>query len=291
MIPDRIEGLPLAEIGPYCFSEKHPQIGTLSFPESMSAETAHCICGNFVEEVTLPDTVTVLDSAAFYNCRGLRRLELGPACETLGSDLFTNCHSLTCISLLCAPSEPSGLKKLIGSISADITAEFVSDGRVQARLFYPEYFEYLDENTPAHIFNHSIEGEGYRYRQCFDGACLNAPEYDHSFAQACVGEPPEKLCRIALERLRYPYNLAETARGMYLDYLRVHAITVLSPFIEARDLEGLRFVCNLDILDDAARAEAAELCGQHGFGAGAALFLNSGKNKKRPPKQYSFDDL
>lgn len=290
VLPARIEGLPLTEIGPYCFAEKHPKAGTFSLPEGMSPDTLHGICGSFVEEVTLPDSVTVLDSAAFYNCRSLRRLELGPGCETIGSDLFTNCRSLTCLALRCSPSEPSGLKKLIGSISADITAEFTRDGRVMARLFYPEYFEYLDENTPAHIFNHSIEGEGYRYRQCFDGARLNTAEYDRAFVQACVGETPEKLCRIALERIRYPYALSDEARSRYLDYLRCHTLTALAPFIATRDLESLQFVCGLGILDDAARAAAAEACGQNGFGAGAALFLSSGKARHKS-KQYSFDDL
>lgn len=292
VLPEFIAGLPLTEIGPYCFAEKKPQTGTLSLPDGMEAGSPHCICGNFVEQVILPDTVTVLDSAAFYNCRNLCRLELGPGCESIGSDVFINCRSLDCISLRCAPSEPSGLKKLIGSISADINAEFIANGRILARLFFPEYSEFLDENTPAHIFNHSIEGEGYRYRQCFDGARLNASEYDRSFEQACVGEPPEKLCRIAIERVRYPYDLSPEARNVYLNYLRSHVLTALAPYLDARDLEGLRFICDLGILDDASRTAAAEACGQLGFGAGAALFLSLGKSvSRRAMKQYSFDDL
>nr|WP_294452368.1 leucine-rich repeat protein [uncultured Gemmiger sp.] len=291
VLPASIEGLPVTQIGPYCFAEKRHQTGTLSLPDGMEADSLHCICGNFVEEVTLPDTVTVLDSAAFYNCRSLRRLELGPSCESIGSDVFINCRSLDCIALRCAPSEPSGLKKLIGSISADINAEFVADGQILARLFFPEYFEFLDENTPAHIFNHSIEGEGYRYRQCFDGARLNAAEYDRSFEQACVGETPEKLCRIAMERIRYPYALSPEARNTYLNYLRSHVLTALEPYINVRDLDGLRFACDLGILDDASRTAAAEICGQRGFGAGAALFLSRGKTARRAPKRYSFDDL
>ena len=80
------------------------------------------------------------------------------------------------------------MRRLLVAISADVTVEFTGG----ARLFYPEYFELLDENTPAHIFNHSIEGEGYRMRQCFaaDGS-LDFAAYDASFAQACVGESEE----------------------------------------------------------------------------------------------------
>ena len=178
-LPETVEGLPVTEIGPYCFADKPVKAGA-----RRSGADTHEITGNFVEEVTLPDTVRTLHSAAFYNCRRLRRLSLGAGVEGLGSDLFTNCRSLAQLCLRAAPDAPTGLKKLLGAISADITAEF--DG---ARLFYPEYAEFLDENTPAHIFNHNIEGEGYRMRQCFTAAgAVDYAAFDASFAQACVGE-------------------------------------------------------------------------------------------------------
>ena len=154
-VPGVIGGLPVVEIGPYCFAERPVRPGA-----QCTGTDTHEITGNFVEEVTLPDTVRVLHSAAFYNCRKLRRVTLGAGVESLGSDLFTNCRQLRVFTLRAAADAPTGLKKLLGAVSADITAEL--DG---ARLFYPEYSEFLDENTPAHIFNHSIEGEGYRMRQ------------------------------------------------------------------------------------------------------------------------------
>lgn len=129
-----------------------------------------------------------LHNAAFYNCRKLEWLCAGSALESVGSDLFTNCRALDRFILDAAPDAPTGLKKLVAAVSADIGAVFAPGGAVQAKVFYPEYFEFLDENTPAHIFNHSIEGEGYRYRQCFDGSVLRFAEYDAAFPQACVGE-------------------------------------------------------------------------------------------------------
>ena len=156
-LPERIGGLPLREIGPYCFAEKPVPAGTLTLPAGMDAAQLHAICGNFVESVTLPDSVHLLDSAAFYNCRSLHRVELGAGIDALGSDLFTNCRALACLAVRAEPDAPTGLRKLLGCVSADVTAEFWDgSGRVTAQLFYPEYFELLDENTPAHIFNHSI---------------------------------------------------------------------------------------------------------------------------------------
>ena len=67
-VPGTIEGLPVAELGPYCFADRPVRPGA-----RRTGDDTHEITGNFVEEVTLPDTVRVLDSAAFYNCRRLPR--------------------------------------------------------------------------------------------------------------------------------------------------------------------------------------------------------------------------
>lgn len=276
-VPGTIEGLPVAELGPYCFADRPVRPGA-----RRTGDDTHEITGNFVEEVTLPDTVRVLDSAAFYNCRRLRRVTLGPGVEGFGSDLFTNCRQLQTFRLRAAADAPTGLKKLLGAVSADITVEL--DG---AQLFYPEYSEFLDENTPAHIFNHSIEGEGYRYRQCFDGSVLRFAEYDAAFPQACVGESEKKLCRIALDRLCTPFALLPEAQGIYNAYLAAHAASAAAPLIARRDTEALQLV--LKLADEESRRQIALACSQSGWSEGAALTL--GGQRPRRQKTYDFDDL
>ena len=276
-VPGTIEGLPVAELGPYCFADRPVRPGA-----RRTGDDTHEITGNFVEEVTLPDTVRVLDSAAFYNCRRLRRVTLGPGVEGFGSDLFTNCRQLQTFRLRAAADAPTGLKKLLGAVSADITVEL--DG---AQLFYPEYSEFLDENTPAHIFNHSIEGEGYRYRQCFDGSVLRFAEYDAAFPQACVGESEKTLCRIALDRLCTPFALLPEAQGIYSAYLAAHAASAAAPLIARRDTEALQLV--LKLADEESRRQIALACSQSGWSEGAALTL--GGQRPRRQKTYDFDDL
>ena len=276
-VPGTIEGLPVAELGPYCFADRPVRPGA-----RRTGDDTHEITGNFVEEVTLPDTVRVLDSAAFYNCRRLRRVTLGPGVEGFGSDLFTNCRQLQTFRLRAAADAPTGLKKLLGAVSADITVEL--DG---AQLFYPEYSEFLDENTPAHIFNHSIEGEGYRYRQCFDGSVLRFAEYDAVFPQACVGESEKTLCRIALDRLYTPFALLPEAQGIYSAYLAAHAASAAAPLIARHDTESLQLV--LKLADEESRRQIALACSQSGWSEGAALTL--GGQRPRRQKTYDFDDL
>ena len=277
VVPGTIEGLPVAELGPYCFADRPVRPGA-----RRTGDDTHEITGNFVEEVTLPDTVRVLDSAAFYNCRRLRRVTLGPGVEGFGSDLFTNCRQLQTFRLRAAADAPTGLKKLLGAVSADITVEL--DG---AQLFYPEYSEFLDENTPAHIFNHSIEGEGYRYRQCFDGSVLRFAEYDAAFPQACVGESEKKLCRIALDRLCTPFALLPEAQGIYSAYLAAHAASAAAPLVARRDTESLQLV--LKLADEENRRQIALACSKSGWSEGAALTL--GGQRPRRQKTYDFDDL
>ena len=274
-VPGVIGGLPVVEIGPYCFAEKPVRPGV-----QCTGTDTHEITGNFVEEVTLPDTVRVLHSAAFYNCRKLRRVTLGAGVESLGSDLFTNCRQLRVFTLRAAADAPTGLKKLLGAVSADITAEL--DG---ARLFYPEYSEFLDENTPAHIFNHSIEGEGYRMRQCFTpGGAVDYAAFDASFTQACVGESADTLCRLALGRLVQPFGLSDNARADYELYLTAHPADAFKLAIDTRDEAALRLLVGLGL----PTADAAVYCSRAGWSAGAAILVGRSKKAK---KTYRFDDL
>ena len=179
-----------------------------------------------------------------------------------------------------AADAPTGLKKLLGAVSADITVEL--DG---AQLFYPEYSEFLDENTPAHIFNHSIEGEGYRMRECFTpGGAVDYAAFDASFAQACVGENEDKLCRLALGRLVQPFGLGDDARADYELYLTAHPEAAFRRAIDDRDEAALRLLVGLSL----PTADAAVYCARVGWSAGAAVLLGRAKRAK---KTYDFDDL
>ena len=116
--------LAITELGDYCFSEKprslpgadalcRYEVGPdstctlvqafgrnltgrhgrydLDFGEGAAApEELHPVCGNFVEEIILPDSLQVIGSCAFYNCRRLRRLSVGARDLTVGSDGFLN---------------------------------------------------------------------------------------------------------------------------------------------------------------------------------------------------------
>ena len=148
-----------------------------------------------------------------------------------------------------------------------------------------KYFDIADEYTPAHIFNHSIEGEGYRMRQCFTAAgAVDYAAFDASFAQACVGEGEGALCRLALGRLVLPFALGGQARADYEFYLRAHPVAAFRLAIDTRDEAALRLLVGLGL----PTAEAAAYCARAGWSAGAAVLLGRAKKVK---KTYDFEDL
>lgn len=194
--------LAITELGDYCFSEKPRSLpgadalcryevspdGTctlvqafgrdltgrhgrydLDFGEGSAApEELHPVCGNFVEEIILPDSLQVIGSCAFYNCRRLRRLSVGAGDLTVGSDVFLNCFALADLLVRAAPEEKTGLFALVNNITEAVRALFWLPGeaRPRAGLWYPAYWEDVEE-SPAHILLHTFSGQGYHYRQCF----------------------------------------------------------------------------------------------------------------------------
>lgn len=291
-VPAEIEGRPVTEIGPYCFSDRRePEGGRWYAPDGMTRENAHPICGNFVEEVHLPNTVHALHNGAFYNCRALRRVWCGATLEELGSDMFTNCRALDAFVLRCGPDAATGLKKLLAAVAAGVGAEFQDGESCAARLYFPEYLEYLHENTPAHLFNHSIEGVGYRYRQCFADGAVQYGEYDAAFALADADEAPEGLCRVAMARLLTPHALDEDAKARYAAYLTDHPGAAVRLAVESRDAPALAKLG--DVLPAGARRDAALACARTGWSEGAALLLaGTAETRRRPAKKtYDFDDL
>ena len=107
------------------------------------ADTLHPVCGNFLEEVTLPDSLQVIGSCAFYNCRSLRLLTVGAGNLTVGSDVFLNCFALETLRMQAAPGDSTGLFALVNNITEAVRAEFCPAGTAVplAALWYPAYLE------------------------------------------------------------------------------------------------------------------------------------------------------
>lgn len=297
--------LPITELGDYCFSEKPRNLPAPEqrmryalradgCAEPVSEKTdLHPVCGNFVEEITLPETLRVVGSCAFYNCRKLRRLSVGSGELVVGSDVFLNCFALDTIVVRAVPDASTGLFALVNSITEAVEALFqpADADAPLAGLWYPAYWEDYEE-TPAHILLHTFSGQGYHYRQCFLNNKFLPAEYDAIFPQGHDADDAAIMAMLCFARLRYPWQLNETAEGHYRAFLAANTGRVLARLLKTQDTEGIKALLALDVLDKAAFAEAADLARKAENAAAAALLADAEHKKfaaEKKKTRYDFD--
>ena len=94
-LPDTVDGRPIRVIGSYCFAEKgrlSPALADETMKAGLGDGTTASdgilrpLNGNYLKEIALPDTVTCMETYAFYNCRKLERLTAGAALTEVNSD-------------------------------------------------------------------------------------------------------------------------------------------------------------------------------------------------------------
>ena len=256
-------------------------------------EDLHPVCGNFLEEAVLPDSLRVIGSCAFYNCRRLRTLSVGAGELTVGSDVFLNCFALADLIVRADPEQPTGLFALVNNITEAVRALFWCPGEAAPRagLWYPAYWEDVEE-SPAHILLHTFSGQGYHYRQCFLNNKFLPAEYDAIFPQGHDADDANIMAMLCFDRLRWPWQLSETAAGHYRAFLSANTGRVLARLLKAQDTDSIRALLALDVLDKAAFAEGAALAAKAENAAAAALLADAEHKKfaaAKPKRRYDFD--
>ncbi len=241
-------------------------------PETSSV-SLHELSGSYLTKLVLPDSVRKIGNLAFYNCTSLNCLELGGRMWETGSDAFMNCRELHHITLRRGIREKSGIRQILNQISSDMEVAFAGKESTEAVLLFPEYYEGFDEITPAHIFGRKIEGEGFRARQCYKDGDVEPDVYDQIFPKASVEESEKTLCRLAMNRLRYPAGLNAPAETLYEDYIREHAGEICTESIKTRDMSQLLFLsekglASCKLIEDGIGQAAAE-----DWAEGTAYFL------------------
>lgn len=310
-IPYRINNREVTEIGAYCFSRSRPR-----FPEAVyktifidinnqesSLEDGQQLNqnnfdfssfgteldGTFLEAITLPDSVTTLHNAAFYNCRKLNSLSVGTKISGIGSDEFTNDSHLENLIIRGRDSDATGLSLILERIAENITVSFCpTPSSPQSILFFPEYYEWLDEISPAHIFSRSIHGEGFRMRKSFENGILDYRKYDSCFENALSVESSESLCKIALNRLRWPSRLENHFKATYEAAIQKRIDTAFTLAVTNRDFPMLQFICGHFSPNSHVLSTAIDLCIEKEWGEGNA-FLIEEKHKTFSKKTFDFD--
>ncbi len=299
VLPAEVDGLPLVQLGDYCFAAQQrasalppeEQILRCVIPGAVPSENR--IGGNFLYAVTLPDSLRSIGNCAFYNCRSLTGIYLGTNAHNVGSDVFLNTFALKQLTVRAHPDRPCGLFAILNSITTDIRVVFQPEDTILAAAYYPEYWMDVEE-TPAHILLQTYSGQGFHYRQCFNNEVPEWDSYDAILAQSGSSDPARVITLLALDRLRFPFALSETARKAYRTYLTENAAACIPVLLKQQDTQALSDLLCLDILDEAALQQAAAQARQADNAAFAALLADA-LQKKQPKaaaakaNRYDFD--
>lgn len=294
IIPEKIGGIPVTGIGDYCFSasSKIPE-DVIETDDGMSEDVKSYIrelSGNYIESVSLPDTITSIGNLAFYNCGNLKKIEAGAALNEIGSDVFMNCTNLHELYMRCSAKSRTGLLQILGRIFWEIKVAFETDGEIEVLVVYPEYFETYDEIAPAHIFGRNIEGEGFRARQCFENGVIALEHYDRIFAKASVEEKKKTLFHMAVSRLVYPFELTEEHRREYEQYILKNDEEVAEWLVNLKWIKALEELHHCSLFSGSALNTAIVRAADTGWSEGAAFLmqLRHRKSVSTKAERYQF---
>lgn len=289
-IPDTIDGKKVTDIGEYCFSDKRNVVKFIWESEYETRDDMRLLAGDYISSVELSSYIKSAGKYAFYGCTEMDKIIIYPEFENIGSDAFMNCMKLDTIIIKASPDEKTGLKKILAHRTNNTTIIF-ENGKVDAKLMYPEYYEGYDEIGPAHIFQLNVEGEGFRARQCFNDGTLDFLQYDEVFLAACQSEEDNVLMIMAVNRLMYPYKLSAKNASIYTDYICEHIMNIGSYCIHIKDIFILKYLlCGKydDVIDYNSFIMMAS---KEEWSEGTTLLINHKERdtKKNKTDRYSFD--
>lgn len=172
-------------------------------------------CGQ-IEEIHLPDTVHIMEDWAFASCKHLRRISLKKGDLSFGKGIFKGCDAIREIHLRSPEydTEQPGLGFLFAAGFYLLDTPYLADAE---RAGTKEWYEIWDARMRAIMEMPDKAGfskmllcgvEDYGSRE-------NTLEHYVSVNRA-------KKSRIAILRLRYPYQLSEKDRQMLTSFVLEH---------------------------------------------------------------------
>ena len=188
-LPDQIEGLPVAELGDYIFSEgMRTEPKGLLWRENGEDEEISApplVRGPSLRSVRLPAFLKRL-ARCFINCDGLKRLAFPSAIRDIGAGAFNGCRKIEELTVEADPREKSCLKEILSELNETVAVHYRERGEtgektLLAELLFPAFYEEAVENTPARITETHVHGRGHRYRYCFENTSFYSGNTTASF--------------------------------------------------------------------------------------------------------------
>lgn len=285
VIPEEIEGMPVLELGDYLFSDsrRETEYGVWSCGKEILEAQLPKLRGNRLTQLYLPASLKKIGKYAFYNCECLERLSCYSATLDWGAGAFTGCKGISFLDIHMLEGKKSCFQEIVSELKQTLYVAY--HGRQEARLVFPEFYEEAVENTPARILETHMHGCGHQYRYCFQQSKFQFRDYDGLFLHVQVQEPEELVVKLAVGRLRYPFELTETYETMYMNYLSVHKTAAACAAVRAGDMEELGWLFGKLVYDRHELAAVIEAAGQSKHAPALSFLMDRQRGIEQPGRK------
>ena len=189
VVPETIEGLPVAEIGKKCFMGRRN-----------------------LRKVTLPDTVESLGDFCFAGDSALRVVSLPGKQIALGKTPFLNCSNLKQIVVRPRDGRPEVPGELLALAAVDFGSYYLLD---MMEAGSDEWYRKWDARLFMELHTPDMEGHT-------NAVLCGEEDYESTNLEGFMRAKRILKARHCLCRLLFPKKLEESARKELEDYLRAH---------------------------------------------------------------------
>lgn len=213
-IPCVIDGLPVTEIADYAFHN----------------------CRS-LQKIIIPDCITTIGNHAFYDCRKLESMVASDAINNIGDGAFKNCYLLKSIEINLRNGKIAVVRNILSEFSSELTVTLhygqnaYEIGKT-AKIIFPKFLYDYVENNSARIIRQETYGSGVHYRECMTDHDIDYKKYDSIFHVGMAVDMLDTTLFIALYRIMYPYQLTNTAKENYGNFIREHFEVLMKLLVE-----------------------------------------------------------
>lgn len=156
VIPDKIDGIPVTEIGESCFAgDIHMK--KVHIPEGITTIGDYAFeCCSVLEKVYLPETLTVIGDGAFSGCGSIKMIDMQNQVEQIGTGAFLFCRKLNTFYA------PAALRKLGDFAFAGCQNLYVADLSRSQLSEIPDRAFYSNTKLTNIILPETVTGIGRR---------------------------------------------------------------------------------------------------------------------------------
>ena len=265
VLPDEIDGFPVAALASRSFSPYSPDIPKDAVtvcigPLGDSEESWDNSC---IEKLILPSSLKRVGNAAFIYMASLNTIAFDDRLSVWNGNALSNCKNLKRIIIRTGSVPGPALAHIAEDMESCLDISIERNGSIDTRLIFPSYEEMTLEDgcvAQGSMFSYHINGAGYPHHHCFKSKKLNLRDYDNLWKEYIgMGHIEAEAVRLAWYRLRYPAELSDSAKLSYKDFIRSHARDALDLIISERDSQGLSLLLGLFEISEDSIAYALEL--------------------------------